>query len=287
MIIQDPILGITVRYCSFQGKPNSVDFHKVDEGATEISSCPFCNFKGEILYANGQAFVIANKWPTVESAERHLIMVESPTHSVTLRKFNPEKLAAVFMLFRDIFQDNTKYAIAQIFRNEGEDAGASLRHSHSQIKLVNYVPWHIQREEKHFSEQRECHFCRTQVGYSVFESHLFKVWCPFASRPFETWILPKAHRTHFHEASDLELCDLAGTIIELLRRYQCIRFLRAMPYNLVFFTPSFRNDGRYHYRIALIPRVTKIGGLENALPGEIVNAFFPDEVAKMLSGQDP
>ena len=95
-----------------------------------------------------------------------------------------------------------------IFRNQGEAAGASLAHPHSQLIALPVVPKRLMEElnssREYFNYKERCIYCdivrqeKEQNVRIISENQDFMSIAPFASRfPFETWILPKRHNSSF------------------------------------------------------------------------------------------
>ncbi len=99
-----------------------------------------------------------------------------------------------------------KYVL--VFKNEGEVAGSSLEHSHSQLIALPIVPNTVREEmdnaRKYYDAKERCLFCdivnqELDSGKRlVYENERYVAIAPFAPRePFETWILPKKHESAF------------------------------------------------------------------------------------------
>lgn len=80
-----------------------------------------------------------------------------------------------------------------------------MSHSHSQILALPVIPptasARIQSMKEHFEQTGECAICQvTQDELTINESKHFKSVVPFAATfPFEIWIIPRHHSSHFHE----------------------------------------------------------------------------------------
>lgn len=80
-----------------------------------------------------------------------------------------------------------------------------MSHSHSQILALPVIPptasARIQSMKQHFEQTGECALCQvTQDELTINESKHFKSVVPFAATfPFEIWIIPRHHSSHFHE----------------------------------------------------------------------------------------
>ena len=101
--------------------------------------------------------------------------------------------------------------------------GASLEHSHSQLIVTPIVPISVWEEMtgslEFFNYRGRCIYCdMVQQELSaekriVLDTPHFTAFCPYASRfPFETWILPKTHSSHFENIPKPGVDDL-GTVL--------------------------------------------------------------------------
>lgn len=96
----------------------------------------------------------------------------------------------------------------QVFKNYGATAGASLSHSHSQIIGLPIVPpmvsTRLDSMKEYFDRTGKCGLCDIQLKKILIDesSHFYAI-VPFAaSYPFEIWIVPRKHASHFHEIDD-------------------------------------------------------------------------------------
>jgi UDPglucose--hexose-1-phosphate uridylyltransferase len=105
---------------------------------------------------------------------------------------------------------------------------------------------------------------------------------PYAPRfPFETWILPKIHASHFEKISDDLLPHLSLIIKEVLGRINSA--LNNPPYNFVIHTTPLQENSLeyYHWHIELMPKLTNIAGFEWG-SGFYINPTSPEEAAQYL-----
>lgn len=92
-----------------------------------------------------------------------------------------------------------------MFKNHGASAGASMSHSHSQILALPVVPPNVSSRldcmNGFFHETGKCSICEVRVeDLLINESTHFFAIVPFAATfPFEIWIIPRHHSSHFHE----------------------------------------------------------------------------------------
>lgn len=225
----------------------------------------------------------------------HEVIVESPLHLQSLSELDRETAGLVFQAYRDRLRywlQEQQCAYAVVFKNVGQDAGASLAHTHSQVIATDIVPTDIGRATdrmKSFAAQEgTCLFCQMaedelEQGIRVVEQTPdFVAFCPFASRlPSLVTILPKAHQSHFERLSDAETEQLSWLTHRLVRRIE--RCYPDAAYNFVIHTApsSMRDSHAFHWRLELFPRLTKVAGFEWGSDCYI-NPLPPENAAKNL-----
>lgn len=106
------------------------------------------------------------------------------------------------------------FGAVKVFKNHGASAGASMSHSHSQIIALPVIPPTVSARlnsmKEHFDQTGKCSLCESRSeDLIVDESTHFVSIAPFASTsPFEIWIVPRAHSSHFHQLdSDKVIID--------------------------------------------------------------------------------
>lgn len=92
-----------------------------------------------------------------------------------------------------------------MFKNHGASAGASLSHSHSQIMALPVIPPSVSARldgtKEYFDKTGKCSLCVVHTEKLLIDesTHFFSI-VPFAATfPFEIWIIPRDHSSHFHE----------------------------------------------------------------------------------------
>ncbi len=225
----------------------------------------------------------------------HEVIIETPDHNVTLADLPEKRVEDVFWAFRDRIVDLRKDRRMQyllIFKNHGASAGASLEHTHSQLIALPVVPRRVQEElegsQRYFDYKERCIYCdivqqEVQTGARVvLETQAFLAICPFAARfPFELWILPRRHHSHFEETDPPSMANLAWTLRVLLRKLE--RVLEKPAYNFLIHTAPVQAAPKdsYHWHIELTPRLTRIAGFEWGT-GFYINPTPPEESARFL-----
>jgi len=321
---KDPVVGRWVIISVERGK-RPTDFISPSQ-RKKGGFCPFCHGNEHTAPPEIMAFrpagtlpdspgwtlrVVPNKFPALQihgelnktgegifdkinGIGAHEVVIETPEHNLSLAtmplKAVEDALWAYYMRLNDLKKDR-RFRYVLIFKNEGEDAGASLEHTHSQLIALPIVPKLVKEEvdaaEQYFNFKERCIFCdvisqELEDGRRViYENKDYLALAPFAPRaPFETWILPKRHESAFSPPTkDFSL------LAEILQRVlkQIDRILDVPPYNFIIHTSPFYNETNeyYHWHIEIMPKLTKIAGFEWG-SGFYINPTPPEEAAKFM-----
>ncbi len=225
----------------------------------------------------------------------HEVIIDCPRHETEMSHLSVENLREVLWVYRDRLVDlkrDQRLVHGLIFKNKGGPAGASLEHSHSQLIVTPVVPISVQEEMngslEFYNYRGRCIYCDmiqqelASGSRVVLDTPHFVVVCPFASRfPFETWILPKQHSSHYENIPRQCIEDLGFVLKNVLGRLEVA--LDAPPYNYVIHTAPFDTGElkHYHWHIEIFPRLTRVAGFEWG-SGFYINAVPPEEAAKFL-----
>lgn len=225
----------------------------------------------------------------------HEVLIESPEHLLSMAELPQKNIEQVLWAFRDRMIDlrnDRRLRYVLLFKNHGEPAGATLEHTHSQLIALPVVPKRVQEElevsERYFRFKERCVFCdmvRQEAkdgSRVVMETERFLVIAPYAARfPFETWILPRQHRSHYETADSAHLQDLAFVLRSTLRKLE--KVLERPAYNLLFHTAPMQEGAmaHYHWHIEIIPKLTRVAGFEWGT-GFYINPTPPEEAAGFL-----
>ncbi len=225
----------------------------------------------------------------------HEVVIESSDHMKTLAEMEERQVAELIWAFRDRVVDlkkDRRLRYVMLFKNHGEAAGASLEHPHSQIIALPVVPKRAQEEldgaRKYFDFKERCVYCdilRQEVRDGervVLQTEEFLTTCPFASRfPFETWIIPFRHDSHFENIQEREVYNLAWMVKSVLKRMD--RVLERPAYNLIIHTAPVQEPGysHYHWHVEIIQKLTRVAGFEWGTEF-FINPTPPEEAARFL-----
>ena len=233
-----------------------------------------------------------------EGLGAHEVVIETPRHDEALHDLSAEAICRVLWAWRSRLLDlkrDIRFVCAIVFKNHGRASGARMDHSHSQILTSPFVSPLVDDELRgaagHFKLTGHCVFCDvieqelTQKVRTVSDTGAILAIAPYASRlPFETWLLPREHQARYEDASDATLAEMAAVLKQTLERINWA--LEEPAYNLVLHTAPFHGeqDESYHWHLEILPRVTRVGGLEWG-SGLTRNPMPPEEAAKWLRGE--
>jgi len=225
----------------------------------------------------------------------HEVVIEGPHHAQSLSELDLPTMRLVFAAYRDrlrywLTEGDAEYAV--LFKNVGQEAGASLVHSHSQLIATNILPTDVarslQRMEQFWNQEGECLICRTledelqQRVRIVQETADLVAFCPFASRmPSLVTITSKRHQSQFESLEDRALEQLSSLMHELIRRIEFCYPDAA--YNFVIHTAprGYQGSSAIHWRIELFPRISTLAGFEWGSEC-FINPLLPESAAKQL-----
>lgn len=253
--------------------------------------CVFClgneKIPGEEVFriGAGQAYepgwevrVIKNKYPITDF---HEVIIHSPSDSDDIDKLPLEHVSKIIRAYRERYNTNSKNGQVMIFNNVGENAGASIRHPHSQLVVV---PRQINIDSLALEPTMNV----------VEDNNQFRVYCPeFSQWPFEVWIAPKKGGETFGQITDGAIGDLAQVLQSTLRRL--IIHLSKEYENKCHFHPgvpevTFSGGPAYNFYIhygrdwymRIIPRLIHRAGFELGT-GLSVNIVDPADAAAILA----
>jgi len=256
--------------------------------------------------------IIPNKYPalfhngTCAGESRHGVykkidgfgsheVVITRDHNKSLKKMSVEEIGVVIKAYKErykMLESDKCVEYVLIFHNEGELAGATIAHPHSQIIAMPIVPPDVARSIKgginFFEKNKKCVHCvmieseEKEKERMVFRNKYFTVFVPFASRvPYGVRIFPRVHSSDFENITEKEIPYLAEALKDSLSRLA--KTLKNPDYNFFIHTSSakVKNVPYYHWHIEILPRTYKWAGLELGTGIEVVSVP-PEEAAEKL-----
>lgn len=305
-----------------------------DTGNHPDSNCPFCEGNESDTPAEVYSLrkndsqpdkkgwivrVIPNKYPVLETGGvvqvantgffskspgrgAHEVLIESPEHISSMAELSTEQICNVLSTYRVrldalLAQANTLYV--SIFKNHGTEAGASLRHSHSQIISTEFIPEKVKNRvsnlEDYYNSEQRCMVCdiiREEMNSDERVVHIsenFIILLPYwGIMPFEALIIPRYHNHIFSGTTDSELLDLAGLLRSYLLSLSSIA--GEVSYNIMLnLPPQAEDDGTFgdvlrksfHWYLTIVPRTASLAGFE-LLTGVNINTISPEYANTIL-----
>lgn len=269
-----------------EGRQKRPQDSKTEDAETK-KICVFCpgreTIPGEELYriGKGAAYepgwevrVIKNKYPITDF---HEVIIHSPDNELDIDRLPLEQVYKILLAFRERFNANRDMGHVLIFNNVGEQAGASLRHPHSQLVVV---PKQIGIDS----------LALEPIMNIVYDNKHFVTYCPdFSQWPFELWIAPKKRGQYFGQIDTEALQDLAKVLQDALRRV-VYHLSSGEHYHPGMPMVKFKDGPAYNFYIhygqdwyiRIIPRLVHRAGFELGT-GLQVNIVDPADAAQIFS----
>lgn len=276
----------------------------------DASGCPFC--EGREAATPPETFAVArpgrpadaagwwvrvvpNKFPAfgpwpesgagggpferVVAVGRQEVVVHTPRHASSLADLTARELGHVAAAWCSRAAAARAAGFPSVFAlvNEGEAAGASLAHSHSQLIWLRGEPPLVEGERQAALADGSCLLCRMLAEERakrvrvVYELDGFILLCPFAGRgPYEMLVAPlECREDPFVEG---ELSVALALVAEGLRRLHAAEGNVAV--NVWLHAPG-------HWHLEVVPRLTVLAGLELGA-GYYINTLAPESAAGVL-----
>lgn len=224
----------------------------------------------------------------------HEVIVDSADHLPRLADLPVEEIKDLALLwkarYRELRKDERIRSII-LFANRGAAAGAHVDHTHSQIIAMPVMPRRLADELSmsytYFQAKERCVFCDIiesdgSADRLVTANAGFVVVCPYASRfPYEMWILPRDHASHFEEIDARRAELLASALKTALSALNVALGDPAYSFVIHSAPPRERGIMHYHWHLEIMPRLTHIAGFEWGT-GFYINPTPPEEAAAEL-----
>lgn len=218
----------------------------------------------------------------------HEVVISSPRHRTSLGQLDDAELASVVAGWRARMSEHAeRAAYVQLIVNEGQEAGASLEHSHAQLYGLGFVPAAVARERERFASYNH----HTMGGDLLAEIASEEVRrrerlvaidddalliCPWASRsPFELRIIPRNPAPSFELDGEVGV----GMLRTALRALEA-RFASLPQFNAWTLTAP-RGAEQFHWHLDIAPRIGIRAGFEMATGVEL-NVYPPERAASEL-----
>ncbi|MEO1614233.1 MAG: DUF4921 family protein [Planctomycetota bacterium] len=243
-------------------------------------------------------------FPLADVVGGHEVVIECDQHAKSMTEATPSSVYLTLLAYRDRVRHwanvpGVRYI--SVFKNCGLEAGASLRHTHSQLIATSLMPNAARNEllrcEMHRAKtgcSLGCDLIRAEISERsrvIDQSDSFIAFCPFASRfPGMLRISSTAHRPHFHTMDD-ELLDQLSSFL-----WRAIHWVEdcfpGKSYNYILRTcpPGAEMPDAFQWSLDIFPRLTKAAGFEWSSDC-MINSQLPEKAAseyrRIASKDDP
>jgi UDPglucose--hexose-1-phosphate uridylyltransferase len=228
-----------------------------------------------------------------QAVGHHEVLVESPNHDDHPANAELPQLVHVIEAYIDRLRDLSDRPYVRyvsIFRNHGQEAGASLTHAHSQIIAMPFMPTIVDQEIEasmnYWNKNEKCVFCdliekETKSPRLIQENKLFSVLAPYASvNPMEFWIIPKKHEPNPLNMSAIERESFAKTLKTTLKALKDL--VNDPPYNYgIHLAINKEAQDCYHWHLEVYPRLAIWAGFEKST-GVYINTVPPEIAASEI-----
>ncbi len=300
-------------------RPNEFVSAEVIKG--DKSDCPFClsgsSYKVRLPhYENSRVYTFPNKYPafledpsrtskrsrkveddfyTVRPSLGGHDVLAIKDHDTDIYKFDNDTWADLFLLAKRRYHywkrdRNTEYSM--LIYNHGVAAGASITHPHAQIFSSNIVPNHIGKEivgaERYYASNGACVFCdlirheRKARVRLIEETEDYVAFTFYAARfPFEIWVMPKKHMTHFEEETEATLTGLATITQKVVAKLGTLLKEPALNFFVHDAPTNVGRDNAFHWHLEIAPRLGTYGGFELGA-GTVIDVIAPEDAAEFI-----
>jgi UDPglucose--hexose-1-phosphate uridylyltransferase len=234
----------------------------------------------------------------------HEILIDTPCHSCRMSQMDIDNiiewLNAISNRVSDLRKDK-RLIYLSVFKNQGESAGATQSHPHTQLIALPIMP----HETLRLMERDLQYYRRHGRGKveDLLENELlegtrivarkgnFVAFCPYASSyPFEVIIVPRKALMTLDQLNRDEIFQLATLTKEVMQRLdiELGDYDFNMAFNMAPLNSNFENEPYFPYlkkyyrmTIRIMPRIYRLGGFELST-GLLINPVTPEEAAQLL-----
>lgn len=238
----------------------------------------------------------------------HEVIIDTPQHHTSMTQWSEEAIVSWLKTMRTRVADlrrDQRIAYISLFKNEGQRAGSTQPHSHTQLIGLPIIPKAVKegylRCFEHYKHHAEA-LLETVVEHEeengarlVARSENFTAFCPYASAyPFEVMISSRRAMGQIDTLRDKTIRELAPLLLSTVKKLK--NQLGCFDFNLAVATPPLQEgtvehdliasvDAVCRFSIRIMPRIFQHGGFETGT-GMIINPVAPETAAKLLRESD-
>jgi len=223
------------------------------------------------------------------------VIVESPVHNHKYNSMSLNRIEQILWAYHDRVWDLKKDSRLEyiLFFKEFKISGSlKITHPFSQLLAVPFVPPLVEEEIRnaasYFKAKERCVFCdivknEIKSGVRIVAMNdKFVAVCPYASRkPFEVWILPISHNSHFEKASKTDYYSFAEIFSICSKKLKSV--VGCSDFGFVLHNSPLKSEDipYYHWHMEIYPdiipqSVMHIGSCMH------INPVSPEDAAKAL-----
>lgn len=257
--------------------------------------------------------VVPNKYPAVESFDEpqrsrretglfqsrpvrggHEVIIESRQHVQSITELDLAEVQLIFKAYRDrllYWRDVPGIVYISTFKNVGGKAGASLRHTHSQLIATDRMPAAVASSLKRIFRHQAATGCCLQCDLirAELKARQRVVWyddsliafCPFASPlPMSVRITTREHQSCYEDLDERTIEAVSRMVVRVISWLESLRPGSAYNYCLHTRPPGVggSRDSSFHWSLDIFPRMTQIAGFEWSSHC-MINPILPEEAA--------
>jgi len=226
----------------------------------------------------------------------HEILIETPHHDKQMWAYDYNDFVNYLTIMQERtvnLKKDTRLAHLSIFKNQGQRAGASLSHAHTQLIALPFIPENltlsIQDKKDYYAAHKralldDLVYEELQYGKNIIvQNSDFIAYCPYASKhAFEVKIVAKKRLASLIEFSANDIAALSDLLKDFFKKFHDAlgdsafnMLIKNAPYD--GYTKETANY--FRFSIEIIPRIYNIAGFE--LDSQIhINVVLPEIAAQ-------
>lgn len=235
--------------------------------------------------------VIRNLYPAFSMGNKQAygvqeVILEANPADVKFARLSVEQIQRVFDAYRQRIEAVAKIkdiTYISIFHNDGLEAGASIKQTHSQMIAVGVAPPKLTAEATVFSQLKKRHgvspltrainWEEQEDRRIIYSDKYLAALAPYASEyPFEVWLVPKRQVKSITELKGIELEALAKTLKAVIMTLDS----EQISYNFHLVEAIKGHDN--HFMVKVTPRSNVWAGFE-LNTGIPINPVSPEDAA--------
>ena len=224
----------------------------------------------------------------------HEVVINSNRHVQFISQLEESEIILILKVFKERIREikkNKKIKYISIFINQGERAGATIEHSHSQIVGLPFLPESVKKEnrflKKYYMDKKTCYFCDLidleikESARVIHKDDFFLITSLFYSEYFfEVDFIPVRHMGNFNEINSKEIRILTK-YLKKISNFFFDEFGNNMNMFLKIQPLHENNSDYYHWILRIFPRISNFGGFELSTQMNI-NTAFPEKTAETI-----